>query len=320
MRRVIAVLLKVCISGVLLWLAASRVDWSVLGGRLRDMDFYWSGAACVLLVLQVVVVAARWREIVAQSGTAMTLSQAIRYSFVGALFNQTMPSTVGGDAARIWLLGKQSGEWSNAAYSVIVDRAVGLLALALFVVVCLPWTLAIVPPGPGQITLFIIAAFCFGAIIGVFIFDAIVPERWSDHWIVRHPLRIARLTKKILITAPENLLIGVLSILIHVLTIVAVWMIAYALHAPVGLEQAAILVPPVILVTAVPISIGGWGVREGVMVAAFSFVGLPQVDGFAISVMLGILLFLVGIVGGILWVAQNGFSALPPTKDAVNLR
>ena len=320
MRRAIAVLIKACVSGLLLWFAASRVDWSMLRDRLRDIDFYWSAVAFILLTLQTGILAARWREIVAQSGGAMTWSQAARYSFIGALFNQTMPSTIGGDAARIWLLGKESGTWSLAAYSVIVDRAVGLLALALFVVVCLPWTLAIVPPGMGQYLLLVISALGFGGLVGVFLFDAIVPERWSTYWFVRHPLRIARLTKKIFTTFPANFVIGALSIFIHVMTVVSVWMIARAMHAPVDFGQVVILIPPVMLVAAVPISIGGWGVREGVMVVAFSLVGLPQVDGFAISVMLGILLFLVGAIGGVLWIVQNGLSSLPAVGNLSNSR
>jgi uncharacterized membrane protein YbhN (UPF0104 family) len=97
-------------------------------------------------------------------------------------------------------------------------------------------------------------------------------------------------------------------------------MIARAMHAPVDFSQAVIVIPPVMLIAAVPISVGGWGVREGVMVVAFSLIGLPQVDGFAISVMLGILLFLVGVIGGVLWIVQNGLSSFSAVGNLSNSR
>jgi hypothetical protein len=62
------------------------------------------------------------------------------------------------------------------------------------------------------------------------------------------------------------------------------------------------LVPPVILVAVVPISIAGWGVREGAMIAAFAYAGLPQSDGLIVSLLFGIGFLLVGIVGGLVWV------------------
>ena len=55
----------------------------------------------------------------------------MRYGFIAGFFNQTLPSTVGGDAVRIWLLGRDQGGWRIATYSVLIDRMVGVLVLAL---------------------------------------------------------------------------------------------------------------------------------------------------------------------------------------------
>jgi hypothetical protein len=69
-----------------------------------------------------------------------------------------------------------------------------------------------------------------------------------------------------------------------------------------SLLYSLFLVPPVILVAVVPISIAGWGVREGAMIAAFAYAGLPQSDGLIVSLLFGIGFLLVGIVGGLVWV------------------
>jgi uncharacterized membrane protein YbhN (UPF0104 family) len=97
----------------------------------------------------------RWREITRLCGTTMLMIQAFRFSMIAAFFNQTLLSTVGGDAARIWLLVRQGARWSAATYSVLIDRVVGIMALALLVFGCLPWTYELVrdPVGRGALVL-----------------------------------------------------------------------------------------------------------------------------------------------------------------------
>jgi hypothetical protein len=69
----------------------------------------------------------------------------------------------------------------------------------------------------------------------------------------------------------------------------------------VSLRDCILLVPPVILVTVVPISIAGWGVREGAMVVAFGFIGVPANAAFAVSVLFGLTLAAASLPGSLLW-------------------
>ena len=72
--------------------------------------------------------------------------------------------------------------------------------------------------------------------------------------------------------------------------------------------------PPVLLIATVPISIAGWGVRESGMIAAFAYAGLAESDGLTLSILFGAVNFVIGIVGGIVWIS-SGFrtSAFAPT-------
>jgi Na+/H+-dicarboxylate symporter len=65
------------------------------------------------------------------------------------------------------------------------------------------------------------------------------------------------------------------------------------------------LVPPVLLISSVPISIAGWGVRETSMIAAFGFAGLAGDDGLVLSVLFGAASFVVGAIGGIVWIGSG---------------
>jgi hypothetical protein len=79
--------------------------------------------------------------------------------------------------------------------------------------------------------------------------------------------------------------------------------------------------PPVLLIATVPISIAGWGVRESSMIAAFAYAGLAESDGLTLSILFGAASFIIGIVGGIVWIS-SGFrtsaftSTVPRTETA----
>jgi uncharacterized membrane protein YbhN (UPF0104 family) len=107
------------------------------------------------------------------------------------------------------------------------------------------------------------------------------------------------------------------SIMIHLLTISAAWCCAKAVAAPVGLTHVLFLMPPVLLIATVPISIAGWGVRESSMIAAFAYAGLAESDGLALSILFGAVSFVIGLVGGLIWIA-SGFrtATFAPTANA----
>jgi hypothetical protein len=92
----------------------------------------------------------------------------------------------------------------------------------------------------------------------------------------------------------------------------AAWCGAQAISADVSLLYAIFLVPPVMLVTVLPVSIAGWGLREGAMVAAFSYIGLPQSDGLVVSLLLGGSYLALGLIGCAIWLTTTDRLAAAP--------
>ena len=85
--------------------------------------------------------------------------------------------------------------------------------------------------------------------------------------------------------------VAVLSLLVHVLTVVIAWCVVQSIEAPVVFGQIFQLVPPVMLITMLPISIAGWGVREATMGLAFGYAGLIANEGVNISLLFGAVSF-----------------------------
>jgi len=61
------------------------------------------------------------------------------------------------------------------------------------------------------------------------------------------------------------------------------------------------LVPPVILAMTLPISIAGWGVREGAMIVTLGLVGVPQESALVLSILFGLGTMIAAFPGGIIW-------------------
>lgn len=304
MRKALTLSIKAAVSGLLLYFSLAAVNVDAVVNRLNHIDPRWAGIALFLLVVQLAALAWRWQLLVIRCAADLSFARAFRLSLIGLFFSQTLPSSVGGDATRIWLLGKQS-TWRIAAYSVLLDRVIGVVALAILVVICLPWTLGLVRNPVGRATLLIIG---FGCIAAGIVFVALswqrlhLLRRWSP---TRHLAAAANIAWSILRSPSSFVAVFGLSIVIHLLTALAAWCTARAVGADLPLLYSLYLVPPVILLTVIPISIAGWGVREGAMVVAFGYAGLAQSDGLIISLLFGSGYLMLGIVGGLVWVLTS---------------
>jgi uncharacterized membrane protein YbhN (UPF0104 family) len=295
---------KAIISVFLLYLALRGVDLGSIKERLGSLDFRWVTLSLFILCAQLALAALRWRQIVVICGARLPRAAALNYTFSGQFFNQVLPSTVGGDAVRIWLLARRGAGWPTAIYSVFTDRLVGVSVLAALVVACLPWSLAMIHDPMARAALAVIG---FGALAGAmgFIMLGAMPlrlmERW---WFTRHLAVVSRLAWRLCRSGTGAQVVW-LSFVIHLLTVTIAWGVAMATHAAVDFFNVLFLIFPVMLVATIPVSIAGWGVRESAMVLAFSYAGLADSDGLIISILFGLVNLMVGVIGGIVWVASG---------------
>ena len=95
------------------------------------------------------------------------------------------------------------------------------------------------------------------------------------------------IANRVIFSAQRGPKIAVLSLLVHVLAVVIAWCVVQSIAAPVLFGQVFQLVPPVMLITMLPISIAGWGVREATMGLAFGYAGLMTNEGVNVSLLFG---------------------------------
>ena len=308
MRALLTLTIRVLVSLALLYLALRGINFAAIQLRLSQINLGWIAIAILVTVFQIFLGALRWREISGQCQAPLTDLQAFRYNMIGAFFNQTLPSSIGGDAVRLWLVRRTGASWRAATYSILTDRAVGLIALALIIVASLPWSYGMIDDANGRLALVFVD---FAALTGGlgFLLLGYLPWRWLDTWwLTKHFRACSVIANRVIFSRRSGPKIAVLSLSIHVLAVVIAWCAVRAIAAPANFEQIFLLTPPIMLITMMPISIAGWGVREATMMVAFGYAGLVQADGTVVSILFGAVYFIVGAFGGIVWVlsAEKG--------------
>jgi glycosyltransferase 2 family protein len=311
MRRILSSAIKILVSGALLYFALRKANFADLAARIDLYSAAWLFLALAFTFLQIFIAVLRWRIVGVECGAPLPIRQAMRYNVIGTFFNQTLPSSIGGDAVRLWLVARSGAGWRAATYSIFVDRAVGLIALAIVIVASLPWSSHLIADPYGRSALMLIDFAALAAGAGFLVFGAL-PWAWLKKWWATHHIHACAVIANRVIFSPRNEpAIAILSLLVHFLTVMIAWCVVRSIAAPVGFTQTFLLIPPVMLITMLPISIAGWGVREATMALAFGYAGLVSNEGINVSLLYGAVSFIAGAIGGLVWI----FSAEKAARD-----
>jgi uncharacterized membrane protein YbhN (UPF0104 family) len=299
MRKFALIVLKLAISASLLYFATRNLNFGAVSARFSRVDPSWLLMALAIALLQNVLIALRWHRVIEICGAAVAPMKAIRFNLIGSFFSQVLPATIGGDAARIVLLARQGAGWWKATCSVLLDRFVGLLVLALLVTAALPWSLQLIGNPIGRVGLLVIG---LGSIAGAVFFLALAYVPMLRQWKWTAKLAdLSGLASQCLFSGRASAFIMASSALSHVMLAAITWCAGKSVSAHLEFSQAFLLSLPVNLISTAPISIAGWGVRESVMVLAFSYAGLSEGDAFIVSILVGLVTLATGILGGIVW-------------------
>jgi len=314
MRRILLSTIKILVSAALLYFALRKANFADLASRINIASLGWIGLAIAVAFLQIFVGVLRWREVSAECGAPLGTMQAMRFNMIGAFFNQTLPSSIGGDAVRLWLVARGGAGWRAATYSIFVDRAIGLIALAIVIVASLPWSYSLIGDPHGRSALLIIDLAALAGGVGFLVLGRL-PWPWLRRWWGTHHLHACSvIANRVMFSRAHGPKIAMLSLVVHVLAVVIAWCVVQSIAAPVLFGQVFQLIPPVMLITMLPISIAGWGVREATMGLAFGYAGLMTNEGINVSLLFGAVTFIVGAFGGLVWIfsAEKAAKGLAP--------
>jgi uncharacterized protein (TIRG00374 family) len=286
-------LLKLAATLALFWFVFSKVDVADLAARLTLGQILLAlGAGVATLTLQSLIAAMRLRYCVRLLGRNMKMRESWIACQYGGFFSHTPISFVGGDAMRVWHMVRIGLPLAESAKAVLVDRALGFFGMMTLVILSAPALYgAIKDPRMWGGYLVLLGA-GLAATLVFFVLGRFGPI--ADHR-PRSLRRIAELAtvSKYLVAHPERALKAfVLGLAVTSLNVLAIWAIGLGYGNDIGFLNTCAAAPVVFLISMVPISVAGWGLREGAFVVAFGLFGVPGSAALTVSITFGIAVLL----------------------------
>ncbi|MGH7170520.1 MAG: lysylphosphatidylglycerol synthase transmembrane domain-containing protein [Gemmataceae bacterium] len=309
MKKYWRVLGSLILVGLLIW----RIDWRQVASAFAKLEVrYWLLALGVYLLTQGVS-ALRWRMLGRALGLGGQWRDYLGHYFVGMFFNLVLPTSVGGDVVRAWYLGRQSGaapptgRRTAAFLSVLADRVNGfavLIVVACAAALCCPtplpsWILACVA-GMGAACLLGLAAL------------SLLP--WLRKGLSAHQRLTQMLDGAALCLRDRRGMVGVtlLSLVVQLANVVLAWLIGEGLGLSVPPLYYGVLIPLVSLLTLLPISLNGMGLREYGTILLLAPLHVSEASAITLSLLLFAVYTATSLLGGVVYLFGNA----PPVGQA----
>lgn len=292
LRLSLKLALAIIIFSLLLW----KVPVEKMLSYIKQADFKLFLVAWGIYLGGQVLSSYKWSLLASSLGLCRPFKDFVAFYFIGMFFNLFMPGSIGGDVYRTALLAGTDKSRLTAAYSVLAERYTGGMALLSFALISaffyfkdlIPFSIKFLVA-----TLFSIAwfmAFAFPWLTNGFPLLRKATKRFKldqleVYW--QNPLRL--------------FLVLFLSFSFQTVNILSVFLIAQSVKIKADLLLYFFVVPIVDLLSTLPVSLSGLGIREGGLVFFLKFFGVDPTQGLACSLMLLSMLLLSGALGGLVY-------------------
>ncbi len=310
----LALIAKIAFSALLLWLISQRIDFGETFENAAAFSAAGLAGFGLLLLIQQAIASGRLSLVMATLKERLSLKEAVPVSLVGLFFSQTFLSFLGGDAARLWELKREGIGIRNAASGVLLDRLTGIIANHLLILAFLPWSFALMDSPLKRTVLLAVALGGAAAIAMLFVFAFLRGRVGLEKKLTARLKAVAVIpllldlvsVLRVSFTAPLKTLGAVaLGLAVNVLNAAMIYVLFADLGIQVSLFACILVVPLVMELAMIPITVAGWGVREGLMVVAFGLMGVQAGPAFLVSVLFGALSVLFSLVGCGVWLARR---------------
>ena len=258
---------------MVVWIA-SRVDTAKLQTMVGDAEWGWLVLAALLVPVQILLASWRWRRISNDLGLPLSRWQATSEFGLSTLLNQILPGGIAGDAIRVWRHRSGHGTLGGPLRAAVVDRVVGHVAHVAVTAFGLILWVFVHPTPPPQMAWVIVGAITAGLVYVWF-------------WPIPGLRRVIADAHTILTGWRQICEHTTVSIVLVGLFLLCFWCCAQALHLPLGFGVLT-AVPLLMLALVLPISIGGWGLREVSATAVLGTLGWSVESSVALSAAYGV--------------------------------
>ncbi|MFO0388806.1 MAG: lysylphosphatidylglycerol synthase transmembrane domain-containing protein [Alphaproteobacteria bacterium] len=310
----LSLLFKVALTAAAFWFALHDVTFEDLAHTIQQQKIEGLLLAGLCIFCQIVLGGLRWRYILSslsEFGKAVISTwDAVRLYYISVFFSSCLPGTVGGDVVRVWITKSERISLSLSVNSIILDRLIALAALAVIVCAMLPMLADVMGFNFWLAYIIIMISLLLGLWFLRGIEKFFAPYKHIK--LVHFGLYFIGCLRQMVRSSGTGFNALVFAVAAHIFSCACTYIIAQGMGVPLSFQHALMFVPLVMLITTLPISIGGWGVREVSMVWFLGLVGISSGDAVAISLQTGLMSMLMSMPGALLWLLHKRKSGTMP--------
>ena len=308
-KKLINIVLRTIISlGLIIYLAITQFkDFKTIASTLKDISPVLILLSFSTHIYGIWITAFRWQTLLKTQGVRLSVLSLSSSTLIGQFFNNFLPTSIGGDVYRAYDVTKKSNFPMSSSVSVlVVERLSGIIASGAFAAAAL--FLGFTAIGGKSIVIPIIIFLA----VSIFIFFLILnPNILGLHKLAKKVKFLQKILEKL-----RNVYDTFLSFKSHKWTLVKVifysltlqfaviinyWLASKSLGIPLNLGVFIFIVPVVSIISMLPISLGGIGVREGFLVFLMVSLGAQNAKAAMCSLLLFAMLLVIGIIGGLIY-------------------
>lgn len=276
----------------------TRIDLSAAAGAIGRISIGMVLAVLVLLAIDRAVMIWRWILLLRAIGQQVRAKSAAWIYLISSFLGSFTPAGIGADVARVYTLGRRTSQGNEAAASVVMDRMLGLLSILAVGAVATWW----LGPRFGLEERGLLAAASALVITGTIAFlfadviaRAMLPRRWQASGIGRRLVQLADAVAAYRDQRSALVAVLLLSIAVQILRTIQAYLLGVGIGLDVPFTYYLLFMPVALLTLLLPISQSGFGLPQAGIVWMLALQGVPEADGFALS----LLIVLSGIVANL---------------------
>jgi uncharacterized protein (TIRG00374 family) len=279
-------------------------------------------AAGVLALLCSLPLFQAWRLHVLIASYTQSVWLSTRIFFIGAFFNNVLPSNVGGDAVRlVYLRGLRGGSWAEPLALLLLHRLSGIAVIVLVALLYAPFdaeriaaTLSVLVPRSVEMTLMVLAFVgvpLVGLATALLLPSGLRNALWkkSRELLTRCSHALAE------VSAAGHLALVVLTLGYHAARMLGFYLIVAFMGGQVGFGDLIIVMAVTAVVALVPVTVGALGVMEGSITVLLGLYGVSPTAALAVALLNRFVLLLNAAVGGVLYLVGRSESPAPQSRE-----
>lgn len=320
MSKRLTLLLRYGVSVALIGYLLSQTNLTELRDALTQVRVEYLALALALALIHRLATIFKWNCLLRAKGYAIPYLRLAWLWFVNHFAGLFLPATVGEDIAKTVSLGRYIANTTEAAASIVVDRVIGLFTLLVIAMASSLAAAALFDAGtlPYVVALVLACAVGFGISLTSRATRSLVAATLDRLGLAKVTLRLSAFYASVMVYQKKGSTLAAVTILafgLQCLRVIVVYVIGAALGIEVPLLYYFIFVPLVFLLTMLPISVGGIGVREGTYVYFFAQIGIATHSALLLSILSYGTNLLAALPGGVIY-AVAGLPAPQRTNDS----